>query len=154
MLGPVVRIHYDAADVMRLLKLRRGVLVARGNTDSSARELYLQDPDGAAPLLAPYTPSSRRPILQLRFGTQSSARMGTTHPNVASLLSGTERGTCVCAGSRARDANLSCGCDGQPLAFFLAPPSQPGRLSKATFAWPRINPNLNCWTFVAGTSIS
>jgi hypothetical protein len=53
---PVIRVHYDVADILSLVGLGRGLIVARPGSSSSERELYLLSKPDAPPLYAPYTP--------------------------------------------------------------------------------------------------
>jgi hypothetical protein len=52
---PVVRVHYDPADILRLVELGRGVIVVRSQDNAHQGELYLQSRPGTAPLFVPYT---------------------------------------------------------------------------------------------------
>jgi hypothetical protein len=54
---PVVRVHYDVAELLQLVAMRRGLLVASGTVQAHPRELYLQSKPDAPPLFAPYTQS-------------------------------------------------------------------------------------------------
>jgi hypothetical protein len=52
---PVVRVHYDAGDVLKLVEAGRGLIVASSRAKGHSRELYVQSTAGTAPLFAPYT---------------------------------------------------------------------------------------------------
>jgi hypothetical protein len=52
---PVVRVHYDPADILRLVELGRGVIVASSQHKAHQRDLYLQSRPDTAPLFVPYT---------------------------------------------------------------------------------------------------
>jgi hypothetical protein len=52
---PVLRVHYDPADILRLAESGRGVIVASSQSKVASRELYLQSKADTAPLFAPYT---------------------------------------------------------------------------------------------------
>jgi hypothetical protein len=54
---PVIRVHYDPADILRLSDLGRGLIVAGGAEAAPARELYLLSKPNTPPLFAPYTKS-------------------------------------------------------------------------------------------------
>ncbi|MBI2929077.1 MAG: hypothetical protein HYY24_25720 [Verrucomicrobia bacterium] len=54
---PVVRIRYDAADILQLIEQRRGLLVVSGGDATNRRELYLATSENKAPLFEKLTPS-------------------------------------------------------------------------------------------------
>ena len=54
---PSIRVHYDPADILRLVELGRGLMIAAGSSTSGLRELYLLSKPSAPPLFAPYTES-------------------------------------------------------------------------------------------------
>lgn len=54
---PVIRIHYNASEILRLVQAGRGLIVASQDDGVGSRELYWQPSSEAAPLLVPYTAS-------------------------------------------------------------------------------------------------